>query len=81
MREELGIEVKVGNEIIAVDHAYSHFSITLHAFHCDFVSGRVKMASAQKWKWVKPDEMEQYAFPAANRKIISMLVPSQDKTT
>lgn len=76
VREELGIAVRVGNEIIAVEHAYSHFSITLHAFHCDFVSGRIKMASAQKWKWVKPGELEQYAFPAANRKIIAALTTS-----
>lgn len=74
VREELGIEIHVGKEIIAVDHAYSHFSITLHAFHCEFVSGRVKLSSAQKWKWVKPSELEQYAFPAANRKIIQQLL-------
>lgn len=74
VREELGIEVRVGHEIIAVDHAYSHFSITLHAFHCEFVSGRVKMVSAQKWKWVKPEELELYAFPAANKKIIQKII-------
>jgi len=73
LREELGIEVQVGAELIAVDHAYSHFSITLHAFPCKFVSGRVKLASAQKWKWVKPQELDLYAFPSANKKIIQAL--------
>lgn len=73
VREELGIAVRVGAELIAVDHAYSHFSITLHAFQCEFVSGRVKMVSAQKWKWVKPEELDNYAFPAANKKIIQAL--------
>lgn len=74
-REELGLEVRVGEKIIAVDHAFSHFSITLHAFHCAYISGRVKLASAQKFKWVAPRELEQYAFPAANKKIIAALVP------
>lgn len=73
VREECGIEVRVGREIIAVEHAYSHFSITLHAFECEFVAGRVKISSAQKFKWVRPEELEQYAFPAANKKIISAL--------
>lgn len=74
VREELGIEIRVGPEIIAVDHAYSHFSITLHAFRCEYISGRIKLSSAQKFKWVKPRELEQYAFPAANKKIIAALL-------
>ena len=74
VREELGIEIRVGAEIIAVEHAYSHFSITLHAFRCEFVSGRVKLSSAQKFKWVKPGALEQYAFPSANKKIIAALM-------
>jgi A/G-specific adenine glycosylase len=73
VREELGIAVHVGPEIIAVDHAYSHFSITLHAFACEYVSGRVRLKQAQAYRWVKPSELELYAFPAANKKIISYL--------
>ena len=72
-REELGIEVRVGEKIISVEHAFSHFSITLHAFRCEYVSGRVKISSAQKFKWVAPNELEQYAFPSANKKIIAAL--------
>lgn len=81
VREELGIEVRVGKEIIAVDHAYSHFSITLHAFECEFVAGRVKISSAQRFKWVKPGELEQYAFPAANKKIIAALRSDRPHTS
>ncbi len=79
VREEDGIEVRVGRELIAVDHAYSHFSITLHAFECEFLSGRVRLASAQKFKWVRPDDLDEYAFPAANRKIIEALLNEQNQ--
>jgi A/G-specific adenine glycosylase len=72
-REEVGLAVRVDEKIITVHHAYSHFSITLHAFRCEYVSGRVKLASAQKFKWVAPHELEQYAFPAANKKIMAAL--------
>lgn len=75
VREELGIEIRVGEKIIAVEHAYSHFSITLHAFRCEFVAGRVKISSAQKFKWVRPRALAQYAFPAANKKVIAALAP------
>lgn len=73
VREELGIEVTVGDELLAVDHAFSHFSITLHAFYCEYVSGRIRIHSAQRFKWVKPHELERYAFPAANKRIIERL--------
>lgn len=74
VREELGIEVRVGEEIIAVEHAYSHFSITLHAFRCEFLSGRPRATSAQRFKWVTPGELDEYAFPAANKRIIAELI-------
>lgn len=73
-REEVGLVVRVGPELIAVEHAYSHFSITLHAFLCEYVSGRVRLTAAQQYKWVRPSELRDYAFPAANRKIIAALL-------
>ncbi len=74
VKEELGIEVKVGEEFAAVDHGYTHFSITMHAFSCEYLSGRPRPVSATAYKWVKPGELEKYAFPAANRKIIAKLL-------
>lgn len=74
VREELGIGVKVGKELAVVEHAYSHFSITLHAFVCEHVSGRVRLLHATAFKWVRPGELKDYAFPAANRRIIEALV-------
>jgi A/G-specific adenine glycosylase len=71
VHEELGIRVKVGKEFAAVDHAYSHFRITMHAFHCRWLSGRPRAIGCAAWKWVTPRELPRYAFPAANRKIIA----------
>jgi A/G-specific adenine glycosylase len=74
VREELAIEVKVGKEFAVVEHGYSHFSITLHAFSCEHVRGRVQLLHATAFKWVRPGELKEYAFPAANRKIIHSLL-------
>lgn len=73
IKEELGIKVKVEKEFAAVDHAYSHFSITMHAFNCHWVSGRPRALGCAKWKWVAPSELSQYAFPKANRTIMEKL--------
>jgi A/G-specific adenine glycosylase len=73
VREELGIQIAVGEEFAVVNHAYSHFKITLHAFHCRWLRGRPHAVGCAAWKWVTPRELAQYAFPAANRKIIAEL--------
>lgn len=75
--EEVGLAVRVGDELAAVDHSYSHFSITMHAFDCEFISGRVRLKSAQAFRWVRPRELTEYAFPAANRRVIKILTESK----
>jgi A/G-specific adenine glycosylase len=74
VREELGIEIAVGEEMATVEHAYSHFKITLHAFQCRWVRGRPRAVGCAAWKWIAPRDLAQYAFPAANRKVIARLV-------
>jgi A/G-specific adenine glycosylase len=74
VREEDGILIRVGAKFAIVKHGYSHFSITMHAFTCEYVSGRVHLRGATAFKWVRPNELERYAFPAANRKIIAKLI-------
>ncbi|NIN73548.1 MAG: A/G-specific adenine glycosylase [Gemmatimonadetes bacterium] len=71
--EEVGIEVEPGAKIAAVDHAYSHFEITLHAFHCRYRTGTPRPLACQEVTWVLPEEMDRYAFPAANRRVLEQL--------
>lgn len=73
VREELGITVAVGEEFAVVQHAYSHFRITLHAFHCRWLRGRPRAIGCAAWKWVARRDLSRYAFPTANRKIIAKL--------
>ena len=39
LKEELGIAVTVGDELITVDHAYSHKKLRFVVHLCDWVSG------------------------------------------
>src|SRR5262249_2285022 len=72
--EELGIQVAVGKKLTEVDHAYSHFKITLHAHDCTYRSGKVQALSVRDCRWVKPQELKRFAFPAANQPIIQKLL-------
>ena len=73
VREEVGIDVEVGDRIAVINHAYTHFKITLHAFACRHVAGRARPVGCDACKWVLPGELDAYAFPRANRKVIEAL--------
>ena len=72
--EELELKVAVKDRIASVKHAYSHFKITLHAYHCLWVSGIPKPKACDEWQWVTLEELENYAFPKANKKVLQILL-------
>jgi len=73
LREELGIEVEVGDSLAVVEHAYSHFRITLHAFHCRHVSGEPRPLGVAGVRRVYPREIRSYPLSKADIKVLEML--------
>lgn len=73
IREELGVEIEVGEQLTVVRHAYTHFSITLHAFACRLLRGRPRAIDCADWRWVALEELERFAFSSADHKIIAAL--------
>jgi len=71
--EELRIVVVDLEPFVAVNHAYSHFRVTLHVFHCVLNDGKPQAINVEEWRWVSLKQLDQYAFPTANRKIIASL--------
>jgi A/G-specific adenine glycosylase len=71
--EELGIEIAVGELMMTVRHAYTHFRVTIHVFHCRYLSGEPQALGCADWRWVRPDELDGFAFPAADHRIIAAL--------
>jgi A/G-specific adenine glycosylase len=73
VQEELGIEIKVGAQVATVQHAYTHFRITLYAFHAHHVGGEPQALGCAAWRWLTLDELDAYPFPVTDRKIIAAL--------
>jgi A/G-specific adenine glycosylase len=73
LREELAIEVRVGDLFAVVDHAFTHFSITLHAFICQHTGGAPQALGARAFAWVTLDQLADYAFGKADRRVIDQL--------
>lgn len=74
LKEELGVEVKAYKELMNLKHAYSHFSITMHAWFCTLISGEPKPKESQEVRWVSRDELEEFPFPKANKVLTEKLL-------
>ncbi|CUS04934.2 putative A/G-specific adenine glycosylase YfhQ [Candidatus Promineifilum breve] len=73
IREELGLAVEPGAFVLAVAHAFTHFRITVHAFHAAYNGGEPQHLAVADHAWVTLDDVERYAFAVTNRKIIGQL--------
>ncbi|MBW4658905.1 MAG: A/G-specific adenine glycosylase [Drouetiella hepatica Uher 2000/2452] len=77
IREELGIEIAVGDRLMTLDHAYTHFRVTLNVHHCQYLSGEPQAIECDEVRWVTLAELDQFPFPAANVQIIEALKTGQ----
>jgi len=74
LREELDVGIEVGDYFMSVEHSYTHLRVTLNVYHCLYQNGEPRALGCQNWRWVKPSELRQFAFPNANRRIIDRLL-------
>ncbi|MEM9542217.1 MAG: A/G-specific adenine glycosylase [Cyanobacteria bacterium P01_E01_bin.42] len=73
IKEELGIEIEVKEHLITLNHAYTHFRITLNVHYCQYLGGEPQAIECQEIRWVTLDELDQFPFPKANTRIIEAL--------
>jgi len=74
IQEELGITVEVGNHLITINHAYTHFRVTLHVHHCRYLEGEPQPIECEEVRWVKPEKLSEFPFPKANTRIIEAIL-------
>lgn len=73
VKEELDIEIAVGDRLTTITHTYKTFNVTLYVHDCQYLSGQAKTLECEEIRWVKPAQMNQYQFPSANIQIINLL--------
>ena len=73
LSEELGMRAEVTGALPSVDHAYSHFKVTLHPRRCRFISMDSRAAEGTPWRWISVAELSEVAMPRANRKVLEHL--------
>ena len=78
LREELGIEVRVGPLFESVTHPYDDRTIHLRFFICRWEQHEPQLLDCADFKWVGREQLEEYAFPPADAQLLARLQSSPE---
>ena len=76
LREELGIEVELGELVESLTHAYPEKTVVLKFFRCRWKQNEPRAIDCLALKWVSASELRNYEFPAADARLLQMLQKS-----
>lgn len=77
--EATGLRVRAEAKIASIPHAFSHFTMTVHAFTARIVSGRLRARPGERIRWVPVSRLGDYPLPAAASRVLRQFL-SQHKT-
>lgn len=73
IREELGVEISVGNLFEEITHAYAEKTVHLKFFRCQLSAGEPRPLGCKAVKWIVKSELADYDFPAADARLLDKL--------
>ncbi|MEL6441325.1 MAG: 8-oxo-dGTP diphosphatase MutT [Cyanobacteria bacterium J06621_8] len=73
IREELALEILVGDLLTTITHVYQTFKVTLYVHECEYLGGTPQALACEEILWVEPSQIHHYQFPQANIQIINLL--------
>jgi len=75
LQEELGVDVRVHDELERITHTYPEKTVHLRFFRCTLADGRSepKPIGCQAVAWVTRETLTNYTFPAADARLLEML--------
>jgi 8-oxo-dGTP diphosphatase len=78
LREELGIEVEVGEVLESLTHDYPGKSVHLKFFRCGWKHGEPQTLDCADFRWTGLPELERYEFPTADARLLKFLKGSPE---
>ena len=74
LKEEMEIELAVGDRVIHVQHSYPHYDIDFRVYRCRLLKDEINHKKVHDHRWVTPQEMDKYELPAADEKTVARLL-------
>ncbi len=80
IREELGVDVQVGEPFGTYNHAYTHFKITLHAFLSELADeNEPQPLESEELVWVQTTDLAAFPMGKVDRLIANKLMRTGDE--
>lgn len=73
IREELTVEIEVGELFDTVEYDYPNFHLTLHCFFCTIQSGEVVLKEHESAKWLTKESLDSVDWLPADVGLIMKL--------
>jgi mutator protein MutT len=77
IREELGVEIVVGQLFEEISHDYPEKSVHLKFFLCKLVAGEPQPLDCAAVKWIEKAGLDEHEFPAADARLLERLKSEQ----
>ncbi len=74
-KEETEFDIELVEKIKIIKHSYTRYRVVLHCFLCSLISCREipVLHEAQRYEWVVPAALNEFAFPSPHRQLIRFL--------
>jgi mutator protein MutT len=76
IREELGVDISVGELFEEILHHYPEKSVQLKFFRCHLLAGDPQPLDCAAIRWVGPEELAHFEFAAADARLLEPLKAS-----
>lgn len=73
LREELSVDVCVGDFLCTVEHDYPNFHITMHCFFCTVVGGELTLLEHESAQWVNLENLGKLQWCPADVQVVETL--------
>ena len=74
LSEELGVRVESTEPLLVLEHDYGDKQVRLDVHRVTHWSGQPRGLEGQPLAWQRPEQLRDWAFPAANRPILERLL-------
>jgi A/G-specific adenine glycosylase len=69
LKTAYGLQVRGADPLVVVEHAYTHFKVTLHSFRCELAAP----CNNKNLKWIRIAQLEDYPMGRIDRQIARQL--------
>lgn len=73
IKEELNMDIKVTDVFDVVYHTYDDKSLVMVVYNCIYTGGSIEKIECNDYRWVNIEEMKNYEFANADKKVVTKL--------